>query len=419
MRIFCLGFILLTILHSQLAAQRACSASGYEEAQYGMSPNLKNEMNKVEDFIRAQLASNSSNVAARGNGELLVKIPVVVHILYNQSSENISNEKIASQIQALNQCYRRDNADSINTPARFKSIAADCEIEFALAISDPRKRSTTGIIRKYTPVTSWTTDDKMKFSAEGGDDAWDAKSFLNIWVCNLGRTAGYSSLPGGPAEKDGVVIGYNYFGVGTTSGYELGKTAVHEAGHWLGLKHTWGDEYCGDDLVGDTPKQSNFTTGCPSGIRLSCDRDPYGDMYMNYMDLTNDGCINLFTEGQKARMQALFAPGGSRNSLLFSSGLNKPTISEIPLPGDDLPTWFHPQLYPNPASGQMTLDLSYDIRWIGKNVLITNGQGQVVMQLVIDSKSQRIDVSKLAPGIYFLSGKKEGGAVIREKFIKL
>jgi Pregnancy-associated plasma protein-A/Secretion system C-terminal sorting domain len=418
MRIFFFGCLFLTIINSQLTAQRACSASVYEQAQYGTFPGLKIETDKVENFIKAQLASHSGNIAARGNGELLVRIPVVVHILYNQPSENISVEKITSQLKALNDCYRRDNADSVNTPARFKSIAADCEIEFALAISDSRKRSTTGIIRKYTPVTSWGTDDKMKFSAEGGDDAWDAKSFLNIWVCNLGRTAGYSSVPGGPADKDGIVIGYNYFGTSTTSGYELGKTAVHEAGHWFGLKHTWGDDYCGDDLVGDTPKQSNFTTGCPSGIRLSCDRDPVGDMYMNYMDLTNDGCINLFTEGQKARMQALFVPGGARNSFLYSTGLNKPLISEIPLPGDDLPTWYHPQLYPNPSSGQMTLDLSYDIRWIGKNVSVTNAQGQVMMQLVIGSKVQQIDVSKLAPGFYFLSGKKEG-ASIKVKFIKM
>jgi hypothetical protein len=140
-------------------------------------------------------------------------------------------------------------------------------------------------------------------------------------------------------------------------------------------------------------------------------------MYMNYMDFVNDACMNLFTNGQKARMRALFVPGGIRNAILSSTGLSAPLIVEIPLP-DESPTWLHPQLYPNPATTEMTLDLAYDVRWIGKIIKVTNLQGQTVMQITIDSKNQKINISRLKPGMYFMNAKKEDGDFIKQKFIK-
>ena len=121
------------------------------------------------------------------------------------------------------------DADTTNTPAYFRTLAADCEIEFQLAISDPRRRSTSGIVRKYTPITKWKADDQMKFSSSMGDDAWDPKSYLNIWVCNLEKFAGYATTPGGEENKDGVVISYTAFGtgIGTSSyGMEIVVTMV-------------------------------------------------------------------------------------------------------------------------------------------------------------------------------------------------
>jgi len=179
----------------------------------------------------------------------------------------------------------------------------------------------------------------------------------------------------------------------------------------------WGDQYCGDDGVADTPKQAGFNIECPNVINVTCDNGPYGDMYMNYMDLTNDGCMNMFTLGQKARMRALFAPGGARNKLLISTGLNPPLINAIPLPEED-PRWLHPQLYPNPASSQLTLDFAYDIRWIGKTVRILNLQGQTLMTVVITAKAQRIDITKLQAGMFFLAAKKDDGESLKLKFIK-
>ncbi|MEP7376139.1 MAG: M43 family zinc metalloprotease [Chitinophagaceae bacterium] len=419
MRTQIFAVLLILVSHCQLLAQQNCSSYNYKQQELLNNPSLANEVNTIENFVHQKIASRSATAGKPQGGNIIIKIPVVVHIIYNQPEENISDEKVYSQIRILNENFRRLNADTANTPLAFREIAADCEIEFQLAISDPHRKNTTGITRHYTPVKIWNADDKMKYSAETGTDAWDSKNYLNVWVCNLGRAAGYSSFPGGPAAKDGIVIAFNVFGINTKAGYEMGKTAVHEAGHWMGLRHIWGDAYCGNDMIDDTPTQNTFTSGCPSGIRTStCGNNINGDMYMNYMDLTLDACTNLFTEGQKERMRATFETGGGRKSILSSYGLLPPLINEIPV-SEEVPVWYHPQLYPNPASAEMTLDLAYDIRWIGKTLRVTNLQGQLVMQQLIESKTQKINISQLRPGMYILSGKKDDGSVIKQKFIKL
>jgi hypothetical protein len=412
-----LGVFIISL--GKLAAQRACSSSSYLQNELNNNPSLADKLNAIETFVKKHAPVIKPGNAMAREQQFIIKIPVVVHILYHLPTENISDQKIFSQIDMLNQCFRRANADTNNTPPIFKARAADCAIEFQLAISDPQRKSTTGIIRKYTPVTEWKDDDKIKFSSEMGDDAWDAQSYLNIWIGNLKGLAGYSSVLGGAANKDGVVIEYSDFGLNDKSGYELGRTAVHETGHWLGLKHIWGDAYCGDDFVDDTPKQGDFTSGCPTTSRTSCNNAADGgDMYMNYMDYTNDACVNLFTEGQKTRMRALFAPGGARYGILSSTGLSAPVIVEAPLP-DEAPKWLYPQLYPNPATNEIILDISYDTRWVGRLISVFNVNGQPVLRQTINSKVQTINISALKPGVYFLSIMKEDGSYIKQKFVKM
>ncbi|HVT87101.1 MAG TPA: M43 family zinc metalloprotease [Chitinophagaceae bacterium] len=413
-----LGLLLvIIILANQLAAQQRCSTFEYQQAQLLKDPSLQYKQNAVEAFTTNAI-KNSQNTLARLDGNYVIRIPVVVHILYHDPTEDVSDSRVMEQINALNRDYRRLNADTVNTPSYFKSVAADCDIEFQLATSDPFQRSTTGIIRKYTPISLWEEDDKMKSSSTLGDDGWDPNSYLNIWVCNIDGVLGYSSIVGGPANIDGIVVNTGAFGqTNTIAAYDKGRTTVHEVGHWLNLRHTWGDADCGDDFVDDTPKQSTYTTGCPSGIRISCNNGPNGNMYMNYMDFTYDDCMNMFTQGQKDRMRAMFEPGGPRYSILFSKGLNDPLVYQAPVP-DNPPEWLHPQIYPNPANNELNLDLSYDVRWIGKTVSLINLQGQTVMQISITSKVQKIDISRLASGMYFLSAKKEDGESIRDKFIK-
>jgi hypothetical protein len=407
-------------LNAQLVPlqQERCYTYSYQQEQLRNNAALAEKMNAIEAFTKQHISTSANNITNRIEGNI-IKIPVVVHVLYHTQSEKISDAQVQKQLDVLNSCFRHRNADSVKTPAYFKPLAADVEIEFQLARSDTRSRSTTGIIKKYTPITKWVMDDKMKFSGNMGDDAWDSKSYLNIWICNLDKLAGYSSLPGGDPAKDGLVIDFGALAaIHGGSGYDLGKTAVHEVGHWLGLKHLWGDENCGDDGVNDTPKQASYTGGCPSTIRITCNNGPHGDMYMNYMDFTNDECINLFTLGQKARMRAIFEPGGPRNTILSSKGLDQPLIFESPLPESD-PQWLHPQLYPNPAISVFTLDLSYDPRWIGKVIQVMNLQGQTVMQVQITSKTQQVGINKLQAGVYFLAAKKDDGESIKLRFVKL
>jgi hypothetical protein len=337
-------------------------------------------------------------------------------VLYKTAGQNISDDQIMTQIEALNKDFRRRNSDTVNTPERFKSVAADIQVEFALATADPKGRATNGIIRKAASISRWTIDDKIKFSSQGGDDAWDSRYYLNVWIGDLGTLLGYSSVPGAPAEKDGVVINYTTFGtINVNAPYDLGRTATHEVGHWLGLKHIWGDSYCGDDLVDDTPKQGNFTTGCPTTFRSSCSNGDLGDMYMNYMDFTNDACMNLFTQGQKQRMLSMFNAGGPRNLLLSSKGLNQPWSTESPIEQITNPSL---KIYPNPASSEITLDFEYNSSWIGKTISIISVNGTILSRVQINSKIQKINLTQLRPGMYFIQG-ENAGQKIREKFVRL
>jgi Pregnancy-associated plasma protein-A/Secretion system C-terminal sorting domain len=418
MKLLSIVIIASCFITGAVHGQQSCGTTEYFNRESQKDPSLANRITAAENFIKNNPQNNNASAQRTGGERTVIKIPVVVHILYHFPGENISDEIVRNQIAILNRDFRRRNADTVNTPVHFKSAAADCDIEFKLAISDPRGRSTTGIIHKYTPIKKWYDDDKIKFAAEMGDDAWDSKSYLNIWVGNLQYLRGYSSVPGSNANIDGIVLAVANFGTTslTTAPY-AGRTAVHEAGHWLGLKHIWGDADCGDDEVSDTPKQRAATPGCPTGARVTCSNGPYGDMYMNYMDYTDDACINMFTYGQGERMRSLFAPGAVRNSILTSKGLTIPLIQESPLP-EAGPKWLEVKVYPNPAADQLSINLEYDTRWIGQKMSVVNINGQQLIQTTITSKIQSINVSQLKPGIYFIRADK-GDERIMQKFVKM
>jgi hypothetical protein len=257
-------------------------------------------------------------------------IPVVVHVIYNDPIQNISDAQIKSQILVLNNDYRKANVDVSNLPAVFAALATDARIEFQLALKDPSGNPTNGITRTKTATASFVDDDRVKSAATGGHDAWPRDNYLNIWVCPLGGgLLGYAQFPGGPAATDGVVISYSAFGTIETATvpFNLGRTATHEIGHFLNLRHIWGDERPGEnpcsksDFVGDTPNQAGPNYDTPAFPHVTCSNGPNGDLFMNYMDYVNDVAMFMFTAGQVTRMHACL--DGDRASL------GSPKISKL------------------------------------------------------------------------------------------
>jgi len=334
-KLFLIAFVLtmlFTLSSPNLFAQdkqhRKC---GTMDVHYRLmktdSQYVKNRID-IENFTTLY-TNQVEALGAAGLRSGIVIIPAVVHVVYNTATENISDAQIHSQIDVLNEDYRRLNSDISTVPTAFQPFTADARIEFQLAVRDPDCNSTNGITRTNTTVTSFTSNDAVKYSSSDGHDAWPRDKYLNIWVCNLsGSLMGYAQFPGGSAATDGVVIDYTYFGtIGTVSSpFHLGRTTVHEIGHWLNLNHIWGDDgtaCTGTDNVDDTPNQSGYNTGCPSFPHVSCSNGPDGDMFMNYMDYVDDNCMVMFSQGQSTRMDATLY--GNRSDVVASDGLIPPT----------------------------------------------------------------------------------------------
>lgn len=237
-------------------------------------------------------------------------IPVVVHVVHRSDAENISEEQIRSQIDILNADFRNQNADGATVPPAFAGLRADARVAFELAGTDPHGNPTDGITRTRTTVNGFGSDDAVKSSATGGADPWPAEHYLNMWVCQLAAgLLGYAQFPGGPDATDGVVVTHTAFGsTGTASApFNLGRTTTHEVGHWLNLRHIWGDDGTGcngSDFVDDTPNQGGPNVGKPTFPTVSCDNGPDGDLFMNYLDYVDDDAMVMFTHGQVTRMQA-------------------------------------------------------------------------------------------------------------------
>jgi hypothetical protein len=417
-----LPLLIVLFTSSFVFAQRICGDIEYRKQLIAKSPGLANKIAAIEAFTAANQKRKpttplQNNTTSKGLS--VITIPVVVHIVYNSSAQNITEAQVQSQIDVLNKDYRRQNADTANTPLAFQQFAADCGFQFVLAKVDPNGYASNGIVRKQTSIHQFGITDDIKFSKSGGDDAWDNDSYFNIWVGSLtGGVLGYASVVGGPKANDGIVVSYQAFGtMGTAAApFNEGRTATHETGHWLNLIHTWGDANCGDDKVDDTPPQQAAEYGCPSGIKISCTDGPDGEMYTNYMDFTNDACMNIFTNGQRDRMRSLFEDGGERNAILSSTAL---TAIGLPDTASATEEATRPQIsvYPNPATSMVMVRLT-DASSIGSTMEIYNQVGQKVMSQKINQMQLQVNITSFSTGIYYINV-NNGSSKTVSKMVKL
>lgn len=285
-----------------LAADQ-CGTMGVLNDKMAENPELISKMAAVEEHTNQVIANGmTKRLAADGK----IEIPVVFHVIYRRDNENISQAQIQSQLDALNEDFNANNPGRNSIPSEFASVESNIGIRFVLQdvirVQNRKKRS-------------WRPDDSMKFSSSGGSDVVNPQEYLNIWVVNNmpyqgGNILGYAQFPGGSWSTDGVVMDYRFTG---DTQYSTGRTATHEVGHWLNLRHIWGDGGCGaTDYVADTPDSDAPSRGCPAYPTVNCGT---ADMTMNFMDYSDDACLTMFTEGQKSRMLSVFANGGFRASM--------------------------------------------------------------------------------------------------------
>lgn len=424
-----LTLLLVMILSGSVAFAQyeRCMTMPVLEKQKANDPALHARMQDVETAARAYLRKNP---AGKDRSTSAITIPVVVHVVYKTAAENIPDSQIVSQINVLNEDYRRLNANYSQTRPVFDTVSADTEIEFCLASVDPNGNPTNGITRTQTTMNSFDpifNFDKVKSGATGGKDPWPASDYLNIWVCNMSVfgqvfVLGYAQFPGGNAATDGVVIQYQHFGrvnYPTAAPADLGRTTTHEVGHWLGMRHIWGDDQgaCDStDYVADTPNcGDNSQTTCEP-TRNSCNDSgsvhwgihDVPDMIENYMDYSTDACMTMFTKGQKARMWSFL--NTARSSLATSPGCG--VAAGIRKVND-----VNFAVFPNPAKDQLSISLketsgSYELS-------LTDVTGRKVNQVEsLTAGETLLNIEELPGGIYLLTVQGNGKRTVKKIVIQ-
>jgi hypothetical protein len=383
-----------------------------------------------EVAVQHWIAANKDKINNQ-KSNVVVTIPVVFHIVYKNATQNIADSNVYRQVDVLNECYRLMNTNFNQTRPIFDSIAADVEVEFCLATTDPSGNPTTGITRTAAPAGSNFDPllgfDNVKSAATGGKDPWPNDQYLNVWVCDMslfGLTIvlGYATFPGSDPALDGVVIQYQFIGyMPNPTTNNRGRTTVHEVGHWLGMRHIWGDgqgstplcdstDYVDDTPNADTASQQTCliknTCSNESAYWNNVGIDP-PDMIENYMDYSYDACMTMFTEGQKTRMLGFL--NTIRASILTSPGCSTVGLNEN--------NGQHSvAIYPNPTQGliEVLTNSKSDLTLVLKDVT-----GRLVKEFEINQNRSYFNVADLASGVLFYEILDEGRSVQTGKLIKV
>lgn len=411
-----------------------CLSPAAIEYQENLTPGFTDHVNDV--FTTAKDMGDWSQHKSNG----VHTIPVVVHIVYNLPEQNLPDSVIYDQIAILNEDFNRLNADTVNMRPDFEIVKGNPEIQFVLASLDPSGNPTSGITRTQTMTESFgslnvaTGDfsdlEAVKSSANGGIDPWDQNRYLNIWVCNMAvnffgtelvALLGYATPPaglpnwpqGGPTANliDGVVIQFQAFGSNNPNPLDpgsgpvdvRGRTPVHEIGHYLGLRHIWGDGDCtAEDGIDDTPNADAQSNQDCDDTKNTCTDNIQGvdlpDMIENFMDYSAETCQNTFTAGQVQLMK------GVLESERYDLAHNNPAagINELPM--------IAVEVFPNPSSDVLNINTKGIINTYNLHSL--DGR-----KIDIQLEGTQLNVSALAPGSYVLEITTDQG-MGRARFIK-
>lgn len=408
-----------------------CASAEYELIRRDRNPSLPTEA-QFEEWMAKKIAEIKDR-GPQKSGNAVVTIPVVVHVIHSASEsigsgKNLSVARIQAQIDVLNEDFRKmagTNGDDQT------GNGVDTEIQFCLATIGPDGDTTTGIDRYPVNVTSYTSQGDIDLLKSF--TIWDPEKYLNIWTVamsgSISNLLGYAQFPdynlsglqqpgmSSDANTDGVVINYNNFGsaekvsgMAGSAPYNLGRTTTHEVGHFLGLRHIWGDENnCqGTDYCADTPVQEDKSQGCPGEGTDTCPQAGF-DLYQDYMDYSNDGCMSVFTANQKARMQVILANAPRRASLLTSGVCGTLATPERQM-------LVGTRIYPNPT--QNVLNITVENGELPDAYTIYNSIGQLVANTKVTSEANlAINTSAYSNGIYFIKIDK-GSESKTIKFIK-
>ncbi|MES2515336.1 MAG: M43 family zinc metalloprotease [Bacteroidota bacterium] len=418
-QLLAIGFGLFTLSGSFAQTTDKCATMPVYNERL-QNPIAKANFINADNAAKNWLANPANKTAAAQKQNSIIMIPVVVHVVYKNALQNIPDTQIVRQIQILNECYRLTNSNFVNTRPVFDTIGADTEIQFCLASTDPSGNTTTGIIRKSAPSNAQFDPffgfDKVKSSLTNGDDPWPNDKYMNIWVCDMSLfgtafVLGYATFPGEVPALDGVVIQSEYFGYGSAAApNNLGRTAVHEAGHFFGMRHIWADDDGGStgqcdstDFVDDTPNAAaKSASDCNITINSCANEAAYWgtldppDMVENYMDYSADGCMTMFTKGQKARMYSYFNTDPARMSLK-TSPINCSTTVGV----KELYSNFADLVYvfPNPANEVLHINIT---QVTPQNLIceVYNTTGQIVKSMKQLDFQNTINIYDLANGMY-------------------
>ncbi|MBC7861603.1 MAG: T9SS type A sorting domain-containing protein [Bacteroidia bacterium] len=435
------SFLFLSVVCGTVFSQTNTNTAIIPKEKCGTMANLKANSENIPGYAEKINAAEfkarqNVNAANAKTAQTTVVIPVVFHVLYPNASSpaNLHDSVLVRQLAIMNETYSLSNPNFANTRAIFDTLGANTDVQFCFAGVDPLGNACTGIDRFQTATSFSLTalNNGVKIPSMGGRAAGDAQRYLNIWCCDMSffGTAfvlGFATFPGGPDSLDGVVLQYEYVGMqnnGTVN--NLGRTAVHEVGHWLGMRHIWGDGQqstvpCDStDYVEDTPHANNASaTDCDTTKNTCSTEDPYWtslaidppDMVENYMDYSNDGCMTMFTKGQKARMWSFI------NTLRSNLLTNNVTCATVgideynPVFGDFI------HVYPNPVNGLLNINFSTNSIEQAK-VEFYNAAGQLVKVFVPSDFQNVVEVKGLASGIYFLKISNPSNCAVKKIVIQ-